>query len=410
MVLQSRREIHFRYNISMRFALLGSHPDGLGMASALVEMGGHTLVAYTGQAVGDDWLRGWGPSVKQVGDLEEVLADPAVEMAIVAGSPGNRPHQLRRALQSERHILCVHPADQSPDIGHEAAMLQADTKCLLLPLLTDAMHPAIARLAELLRDPQGHVGALQLIEIEQESTGAVVLDADVAGHEPALPGWDVLRRLGGEVAEVSAFAAREEVRADEPLLLAGRFEGGGLFRQTLLPGQERERYRLTASGRRGRVQLDFPIGRTGPSFLTWRGAGGATQEEAWPAWDPWPAMVEVLEREMLSVRGAPSWQDEVRCLELDDAARRSVEKRRSSALEYQEASEEVGFKGTMTLVGCGLLWLTLLLLVLSRWVPKIGWVIVPVLVLFLVLQLLRWLVPRQRPPDRPAVPGQSPER
>jgi hypothetical protein len=27
--------------------------------------------------------------------------------------------------------------------------------------------------------------------------------------------------------------------------------------------------------------------------------------------------------------------------------------------------------------------------------PKVGWVILPVLALFLVLQLLRWVVPRQ---------------
>jgi hypothetical protein len=84
---------------------------------------------------------------------------------------------------------------------------------------------------------------------------------------------------------------------------------------------------------------------------------------------------------------------------LDDAARRSVERRRASALEYPEASEEVGFKGTMTLVGCGLLWGALLLLVLSAWYPRLGWLVLPVLVLFLGLQLLRWIIPPNRPPE-----------
>src|SRR5262249_12559498 len=76
------------------------------------------------------------------------------------------------------------------------------------------------------------------------------------------------------------------------------------------------------------------------------------------------------------------------------AARRSVLRRRVSTLEYPEASEEVGFKGTMTLVGCATLWLCLLLLIVSYWFPWIGWVIVPVLVFFLGLQLLRWFVPK----------------
>jgi hypothetical protein len=81
-------------------------------------------------------------------------------------------------------------------------------------------------------------------------------------------------------------------------------------------------------------------------------------------------------------------------LELDDAARRSVERRRFSALEYPEANEEVGFKGTMTLAGCGLIWIILLVLILSIWIPALGWVIVPVLALFLGLQLFRWIIPK----------------
>src|SRR5205085_2826588 len=91
-----------------------------------------------------------------------------------------------------------------------------------------------------------------------------------------------------------------------------------------------------------------------------------------------------------------TWQTAIRCLELDDATRRSVERRRVSALEYPEASEEVGFKGTMTLVGCALLWVSLLLLILSAWVSWLKWAIVPLLILFLSLQLLRWMVPKAR--------------
>jgi hypothetical protein len=92
-----------------------------------------------------------------------------------------------------------------------------------------------------------------------------------------------------------------------------------------------------------------------------------------------------------------TWQDAIRCLELDDAARRSVQHRRVSTLEYPEATEEVGFKGTMTLVGCGLLLTSVLVLVLSRLFPsRVWWVIVPVFLLFLGLQLLRWLIPSTR--------------
>ncbi len=67
-----------------------------------------------------------------------------------------------------------------------------------------------------------------------------------------------------------------------------------------------------------------------------------------------------------------------------------------STLEYQEATEEAGFKGTMTLVGCGLLWGMIFLLILSRWLPQLGWIILPLLAVFILLQFLRWILPRRQ--------------
>ncbi len=50
----------------------------------------------------------------------------------------------------------------------------------------------------------------------------------------------------------------------------------------------------------------------------------------------------------------------------------------------------------MTLVGCGLIWGMLLLLVVSYWAPPIRWLIVVLLVIFLGLQFLRYLIPSRR--------------
>jgi hypothetical protein len=154
---------------------------------------------------------------------------------------------------------------------------------------------------------------------------------------------------------------------------------------------------------------------------------GLPHEESWGSWDPWPTLVRLFEtaaglrtaavrapaRPTPSVPTPPdaitaekptpqvlagelpplTWQDEVRCLELDAAVRRSVHYRRVSLMEYQEATEEASFKGTMTLVGCSLLWGILFLLILSVWAPRAGWLIGPVLVVFLALQIFRWIIP-----------------
>jgi predicted dehydrogenase len=388
----------------MRFALVGNHPDGVEMACALVDSGRHQVVAYT-VSVEEAVLKCWDGGAKKVGDLEEVLADPAVEAVIVAGHPANRPAQLRRALQSERHVLCVHPADESPEIAYEAAMLQNDTKHVLMPLLYEAMHPAVRRLGEFLHrgaDPkeESPVGFFRLLVVERASTGEVLSHIEIEGQKPSFPGWEVLRTLGGEVVEVSAFAGPEEVLADEPVLVAGRFEKGGVFQATFLPNQPEPRWRLALVETKGTAELEFPVGPSGPAFLSWRGADGDRREESWEPFDPWPVLVGQFEDAVAGRAPVPNWQDEVRCLELDDAARRGVEKRRASTLDFQDANEEVGFKGTMALAGCGLLWVVMLLLIVSRFVPVLGWLMVPLLVIFLGLQLLRYLIPGQRGKDR----------
>jgi predicted dehydrogenase len=413
----------------MRFALLGDHPDGLDMAGALVDSGRHSLAVCTVALLEAELRRLGGPHI--VPDIEEILADPTIDAVIVAGSPTVRPAQLRRALQSERHVLCVHPADEKPDTAYEAAMLQRDTGYVLFPLLPEGLHPAIARLAEFIEitDEAGaqrqaglaSIGAFRLVQFERASTVEVLENVLSPGLEPSLPAWDVLRRLGGEVIEVSSFADSEELAAGLPALLAGRFERGGLFQVTLLPGQPAAWWRLVITGTLGQAELAFPQGWNGPAILQWRDEQGS-REQYWERWDAWPALVTAFEAAVrrqgdketrrqgdrvgagsevslsppllvsLSVP-EPTWQDEVRALELDDAARRSVERRRVNLMEYQQASEEVGFKGTMTLVGCAMLWIVMLLLIGSRWVPWVGWLILPLLVLFIGMQLLRWMIP-----------------
>jgi predicted dehydrogenase len=386
----------------MRFALLGNHPDGLDMAACLAASGRHRIVAVTSPSLDAELLARLGDTVRQVGDLEEVLADPSVEAVIVASGPAHRPAHLRRALQSERHVLCIHPPDGSADLAYEAAMIRQDTGRVLLPLMTETLHPGILRLQDLWKSGKATLGDLTLIEIEHHAIAAVLAVAGMKDDKPSFPGWGILRSLAGEITEVAAFAADEEVSVDRPVLVCGRFEKNGLFQMNLVPRQSQSIWRLTLLGTGGRAELHFPLGDPGPAFLSWRNGDGQAHEEAWDSWSPWPVLVLQFEAaiDQLDKKAAkPSgvtWQDTIRCLELDDAARRSVERRRVSGMEYQEASEEVGFKGTMTLVGCALIWVILLLFILSLWMPWLRWVIVPVIALFLGMQLFRWIIPGRR--------------
>jgi predicted dehydrogenase len=389
------------------------------MAQVLIETSRHDLTAYSGPPVPWEQL-GLRPS-RIIGDLEEILADPEIDAVIVAGALVQRPGQLRRALQSERHILCVYPPDDTPDITYEAAMIQSDTGCVLLPIFPWAMHPAVRRMQELLRTNEAKLTGIRLIEWERSSLKKLAIQnlkwdksgsdfgfriSDFGFGSGYFPGWEVLQALGGPIVEISAFAEQTLRKPDEPLLVAGRFERGGIFQAILSPhaGETNWRLRLTAPSFQAELSLNSPHKAT----LSWAEEAGATHLEEFQGVNSYQDMVEVFENaitryehssvsEMKTVgdtgpASPVTWWDAIRCAELDDAARRSVERRRAGTLEYPEATEEAGFKGAMTLIGCGMLWLMLLLLLLSRWFPALLGVIVIMLTVFLCLQLLRAIV------------------
>ena len=346
----------------MRFALLGNHPDGLAMAQALAAAG-NPLVAVCDRSPPD-----FAAMARSYSDLEDLLADPAVEAVVVAGPLGKRFEQLRRVIQSERAAYCVHPCDEKLDRAYEAAWMQSEAKHPLTPLLPDALHPAYARLAEILRES----GGVTLLKWEG---GVGQTDA------VAFRGWDVLRKIGGEIVEVSGFAPTEEGNPADPLLFHGKFEKGGLIQATLLPGTDAGQ-RINAIGPAETVELVGPDEGGAVRLLRVR-RNGDMAEEKWDRWDRWAALVAQPER--------VTWQDAVRAMELDDALRRSVAKRKSSDLEYGDVSQDAAGKGTLTLIGCGMVWLIPVLLVMSIWVPQAGWAIIPMLLGFFVLVGLRWL-------------------
>ena len=366
----------------MRFALLGDHPDGLEMARSLASTGRPELAAVLDAAIPD-----FAPHASRFTDLEEVLADPSIELAIVAGRITVRGEQLRRALQSERHVLCVHPCADRLDLAYEAALIAVETKKLLLPLLPDGVDPVTIRLSQLIRNRVAEEGPFRLLRWEQRMRG-------IQSEDMAFSHWDVLRRLGGEIVEVSGFAEQEEIVVERPLLAFGRFEFGGLFQLTQLPACEEEAINVVIEGKSAWTE----VCRTDSSGWEIRNKAA----DVLPSPDGnvvrWSALAQLIDSALSGASVSPllSWQDEIRAVELDDALRRSVEKRRSSSMDYAEVNEEASARSSITLIGCGMIWLMLLIFAISIWVPWIRWLVVPMLIGFLALLATRWLVERSK--------------
>src|SRR5262249_6019989 len=254
----------------MRFALLGNENDGVALARALAAAG-HRLL-YVAAA---PRRQPWPDDVKRVADVEEVLADPNLEVVLVASPLDRRAALVRRALQSERAVLCLHPIETKVDAAYEAGMLQQDTRQLLLPLMPEAFHPAILRLKSLLAAPalkrqdhdparngllpSGPLAELRLLEIEHHAAGEALLATEALLGPPCVPHWNVLRALGGEIAEVAALSPGDILQPGTPVLLSGRFEGTALFQTTLVPRQAQSHLRLRVVATEGTAELLFPL-------------------------------------------------------------------------------------------------------------------------------------------------------
>ncbi len=80
-----------------------------------------------------------------------------------------------------------------------------------------------------------------------------------------------LRRVGGEISEVVALAGTEELSADAPVILGGRFERGGLFQMTFLPksADDHCEIEIVCQPWPGELGLAVRLAGAGASDLAW---------------------------------------------------------------------------------------------------------------------------------------------
>ncbi len=161
---------------------------------------------------------------------------------------------------------------------------------------------------------------------------------------------------------------------------------------------------LALSGSSGSLTLEFFAMLDGPAVLVRQAGSEPPVRQTLEPWDPHQAIFA----SMLAATGrggavnppGPSLHDATRAMELAEATARSLRKGRTVDLHYERISEEASFKSVMTSTGCMLFIGSLLVLPLALAGPPLGfaWTIyiaylIPVLlVLFVILQTLRFAV------------------
>lgn len=374
----------------MRFVLVGRDP----LADLFVEAArrcGHEIVGYLPVA-GDPPPTQSIESARRCGDLQTV-AGIRCDWIVLSGSLDGRAERLAQVLRFDPIDLVVAtPVSLAPDIYYEAAMLQQESKIRLFPLLPDLMHPALGRLCS----DQGSFVSGQLRFFEC----TMPLLAGQPAKASFVNAWAWLRRLGGEIESVTANAVFDCTDAPDHVVVTAVCEGGCLatFRWTATTSSE---ICVRVESSAGHCICRLPNGMSGEAQCT---HSTSEKDVVEPIESPDLGALWLERWESLSAQDAASdWITSTRSVEIADAIERSLAKRRTISLNYELASESVAFRSVMTPVGCGLLFgatiFAVLMVPLHRWIAfdrTIGWLILPVVVVFLLLQLFGFAARRSK--------------
>jgi predicted dehydrogenase len=385
----------------MNFLILGDGPEEWAWARALSDHTEHRLVAaHPGFPQ--------RPDLPGKADLDEALAVAGIEAALVGGGPELRSEGLRRVAGAGLPALCLHPPGPDADPYYQVALSRQETGAVVVPDLPARLHPAMADLREAVAGRT--IGAFKGLRFE--------MPVEPGGGNLARTAFpravDVVRALVGEIDAVTA-------TGDPP----GPDPTEGLVVQMLGPDARRaevrlwsgpgEPERLIVTGAEGSLTLEVGPGFVGPGRLVRRTASGGEPEVAeLPPWDPKEAMLSAFAEAAGGREVRPDLLDGMRSLEVAGGVIRSLRRGKTIDLHYEVVSEAGNFKAVMTSVGCLLIVGTLFVLPVALAGPALGinatlllaYGVLPVLVLFVMLQALRFAV--KNPSE--AAPASKPRR
>ncbi|CAN5618144.1 hypothetical protein BH23PLA1_BH23PLA1_32040 [soil metagenome] len=383
----------------MDFLIIGEGPEELAWARFLDDRPAHRLRAAC------PGFKSW-PKLAGGVDLDAALATAGIEAVLVGGEPELRAEGLRRAAGVGLPCLVLHPPGDNADPYYQVALSRQETGAVVLPDLPGRLHPGLAALRGAIDGSAPGLGAFHELRYERpvspEEGGLLshVFPRDV----------DVVRDLLGEIHTVTAIGDPPGPRPTSGLIVQLRDARGrrAEVRLRAVGSSVLEPSRLSVVGSEGSLTLEYEPGFLGPSRLIRHPGEPSKSVTELPPWEARAAMLETFERAIQGQVVHPDLLDGTRALELAESTARSLRRGRTIDLHYEEVSEASNFKTIMTSLGCLLLAGILLLLPVALAGPALGidatiylaYIIPPVLVGFVLLQLLRLGI-KDRSPTNP---------
>ncbi|MEX2186272.1 MAG: hypothetical protein WD875_05745 [Pirellulales bacterium] len=409
----------------MKLALLGDDDEAIALVRAAIDSGRHELVWAGDFADRRRIAEILQEALRVERDDWESLAGGAADAVIVATSRDaqRRADQLRLLVQSGVAVCVTNCGALGPIVCYELDMNRAETQTPLVPFLADRRHPAIERIAEWITEPGNHpvLGTIQQIVIER--------GADDKRAASVLQGLardvDLVRAILGDVTRISAAGVTPGDASPER-----DFSALNVYLATQRPMTVRWAIDRQLPPRRGRITLDGELGRAVVSIdgdcwtlsIDPRGSDSPAGKESFAPWRPADLVLANLEAAIDGRDFAPGWLDAARAADVADMVEVSLRRGRTIDMYNETYSEQGTFKGVMGIAGCGLILLALFTLLgaaigqkTARFL-RLEWLaaafghwhygLLAVLVAFLLLQLLRFVVPAT--PKPPASDEKSP--
>lgn len=394
----------------MKFALLGADDDALKLAAAAARSHEHELVSAHDVGDAAAAIREFAPLATIDEHWEGLLSGAQNEAVIVGrGDDDVRADQLRKLVQEGVPLVISHPIDDSMLVYYELDMIRQESHCLMLPYTPALGHPALGRLAELLRaEDEAALGPPEQLVIERffaQRDRRTVQAGMVRDME-------AVRTLCGRMNKVAAMtspgtaasasggrSASELSYANLGVQMSGA--GGVLVRWSVGAGEQPGGARWSIVGARGKATLEIPADQQIWKLET-RLAGDA-QAETFKPWDAPRYALDLLQQARSGQPLKPDWLDAANTMELADAVEHSLQRGRTIELHYESASEQSTFKGLMSGVGCFLLIGVLLFVIAATTAVRFGvpladywpYALLALLLTFLSLQLLRLAFPAE---------------
>lgn len=409
---------------AVKFAFVGVDDQTREFAAAVLCHAEHRVVAFAclsdeattnwreALAHGDERLRA---KLADVDEVEFARVPELAEVAVIARAEKGLAAipSVRNLARAGMRVVVSHPLSLSPLDLYELEMIADDAGGQLVPLVAMLGSPELERT---LREVTAATSAGGLAPIEQVAMQRYATERTRQAVLATLAGDVVLlRALCGEIESVSAvgpdFAAEQYPNLN--VQMAG--SGHRLARWSVEPSGGDVAARLTIVGEDKSLQLE----RASEESSAWRRVDTTDDAESQPVGpDDWVDRVirsfPAADANVAPVPGSESnWRAATRAVEIVEGVQDSLRKGRTIKLHAEEQGEEAAFKGTMATLGCGLLLGATMLLcglalaeqfavgtdipVLKRISGMTSfwpYAVLVVLVVFLLLQLLRFVIPQ----------------